>query len=120
MQPIEPPASSRDTGSLKRLLASNRTRQLATGLLITMLAVLVLANVLLYVHPVIGYVRAFAEAAVVGALADWFAVTALFRQPLGLPIPHTAIVPRNKERIGEALGRFVEHNFASPEVVSAK
>ena len=53
-------------------------------------------------------------------MADWFAVTALFRQPLGLPIPHTAIVPRNKERIGEALGRFVEHNFASPEVVSSK
>jgi uncharacterized membrane-anchored protein YjiN (DUF445 family) len=53
-------------------------------------------------------------------MADWFAVTALFRQPLGLPIPHTAIVPRNKERIGEALGRFVEQNFASPEVVSSK
>src|SRR5687768_7359881 len=120
MQPIEPPASSRDTGSLKRLLANNRTRRLATGLLITMLAVLILANVFLPVHPVISYVRAFAEAAVVGALADWFAVTALFRQPLGLPIPHTAIVPRNKERIGDALGRFVEQNFASPEVVSAK
>lgn len=120
MQPIEPPASSRDTGSLKRLLANNRTRRLATALLITMLAVLILTNVYLSVHPSVGYVRAFAEAAVVGALADWFAITALFRQPLGLPIPHTAIVPRNKERIGESLGRFVESNFASPEVVAAK
>lgn len=120
MQPIEPPASNRDTSSLKRSLANNRTRRLATALLITMLAVLILANVFLSVHPSIGYVRAFAEAAVVGALADWFAITALFRQPLGLPIPHTAIIPRNKDRIGESLGRFVESNFASPEVVAAK
>ncbi len=94
--------------------------RLATGMLITMLAILVLSNVFLSFHPSVGYLRAFAEAAVVGALADWFAVTALFRQPLGLPIPHTAIVPRNKERIGESLGRFVELNFASPEVVSSK
>lgn len=100
--------------------AGNRIRGLATGMLIAMLAILVLSNVFLSVHPSVGYVRAFAEAAVVGALADWFAITALFRQPLGLPIPHTAIVPRNKERIGEALGRFVELNFASPEVVSSK
>jgi uncharacterized membrane-anchored protein YjiN (DUF445 family) len=50
-----------------------------------------------------GFVKAFAEAAMVGGLADWFAVTALFRHPLGLPIPHTAIIPRNKDRIGEAL-----------------
>ncbi|MDE2366601.1 MAG: DUF445 domain-containing protein, partial [Betaproteobacteria bacterium] len=100
--------------------AGNRIQRLATGMLITILAVLVLTNVFLSAHPLVGYLRAFAEAAVVGALADWFAVTALFRQPLGLPIPHTAIVPRNKERIGEALGRFVELNFASPEVVSAK
>lgn len=108
MRPVEP------------AVASNRTRRLATALLIVMLAVLVLANVFLSVHPSIGYVRAFAEAAVVGALADWFAITALFRQPLGLPIPHTAIIPRNKNRIGESLGRFVESNFASPEVVAAK
>src|SRR5688500_20328138 len=118
MQPIEPPASNRDTSSLKRSLANNRTRRLATALLITMLAVLILANVFLSVHPSIGYVRAFAEAAVVGALADWFAITALFRQPLGLPIPHTAIIPRNKDRIGESLGRCVEGHCASPDVVA--
>ena len=65
-------------------------------------------------------VRATAEAAVIGALADWFAVTALFRQPLGLPIPHTAIVPNNKDRIGEGLASFIEHNFLTPELVKAK
>lgn len=65
-------------------------------------------------------VRATAEAAVVGALADWFAVTALFRHPLGLPIPHTAIVPKNKDRIGEGLATFIEHNFLTPELVRAK
>src|SRR5690242_9562605 len=99
--------------------AENQMRRLATGMLVVMLAILVLSNVFLSLHPGVAYVRAFAEASVVGALADWFAVTALFRQPLGLPIPHTAIIPRNKERIGEALGRFVELNFASPEVVSS-
>ena len=62
--------------------AGNRMRRLATGMLIAMLGVLVLANVFLSVHPWVGYLRAFAEAAVVGAMADWFAVTALFRQPL--------------------------------------
>jgi uncharacterized membrane-anchored protein YjiN (DUF445 family) len=65
-------------------------------------------------------VRATAEAAVVGGLADWFAVTALFRQPLGLPIPHTAIVPKNKDRIGEGLANFIEHNFLTPELVRTK
>jgi len=61
--------------------------------------------------------RAFAEAAMVGALADWFAVTALFRRPLGLPIPHTAIVPNNKSRIGRSLGSFIQTNFLSEEVL---
>ena len=65
-------------------------------------------------------VRATAEAALVGGLADWFAVTALFRQPLGLPIPHTAILPRNKDRIGEGLAIFIERNFLSPDILRAK
>ncbi len=68
----------------------------------------------------LGPVRATAEAAMVGALADWFAVTAIFRHPLGLPIPHTAIIPANKDRIGRALGDFVQHNFLSPELVAAR
>jgi uncharacterized membrane-anchored protein YjiN (DUF445 family) len=68
----------------------------------------------------VGYVRAFAEAAMVGALADWFAVTALFRHPLGLPIPHTAIIPERKDQIGRSLGEFVESNFLTHEVLSER
>ncbi len=68
----------------------------------------------------VGYVRAFAEAAMVGALADWFAVTALFRHPLGLPIPHTAIIPKRKDQIGRSLGDFVESNFLTHEVLSER
>ena len=64
--------------------------------------------------------KAFAEAAMVGGLADWFAVTALFRHPLGLPIPHTAIIPRNKDRIGEALANFLKENFLIPSVVARR
>ncbi len=61
--------------------------------------------------------RAIAEAALVGGLADWFAVTALFRHPLGLPIPHTAIVPANKDRIGEGLARFLDRNFLTRDLL---
>ncbi|KAA8889947.1 DUF445 family protein [Nocardia colli] len=68
----------------------------------------------------VDYVRAASEAGMVGALADWFAVTALFRHPLGLPIPHTAIIRKKKDQLGESLGTFVGTNFLSPEVVSAK
>ena len=70
--------------------------------------------------PWIGFVRATAEAAMVGAFADWFAVTALFKHPLGLPIPHTAIIPKRKDDIGEGLGEFVQSNFLTGEVVSEK
>ncbi len=66
----------------------------------------------------VGYVRAASEAAMVGALADWFAVTALFRHPLGIPIPHTAIIPRRKDQIGRSLGEFVEGNFLTAEVLT--
>lgn len=68
----------------------------------------------------IGYVRAFCEAAMVGALADWFAVTALFRHPIGLPIPHTAIIPKRKDQIGRSLGEFVETNFLTQEVLAER
>ncbi len=92
-------------------------RFIATGLLIAMACVFVVARLHEGAHPAIGYARAFAEAAMVGALADWFAVTALFRRPLGLPIPHTAIIPRSKNRIGAGLARFIETNFLAPEIV---
>src|ERR1043165_9158280 len=92
----------------------------ATGLLVGMVAVFAITRAYLPAYPWLGYVKAFAEAAMVGGLADWFAVTALFRHPLGLPIPHTAIIPRNKDRIGEALARFLQENFLIPSVVARR
>jgi uncharacterized membrane-anchored protein YjiN (DUF445 family) len=92
----------------------------ATGLLVVMAAVFGIVRAFEARYPALGYVKAFAEAAMVGGLADWFAVTALFRHPLGLPIPHTAIIPRNKDRIGEALANFLKENFLIPSVVARR
>jgi uncharacterized membrane-anchored protein YjiN (DUF445 family) len=92
----------------------------ATGLLLIAAVIFVIARVLEDEHGWAGYVRATAEAAMVGGLADWFAVTALFRHPLGIPIPHTAIIPRRKDQLGASLGDFVEQNFLSREVVVEK
>ena len=83
----------------------------ATGLLIGMAILFVTTSLLMRSHPWLGVVAAFAEAGMIGALADWFAVTALFRRPLGLPIPHTAIVPSRKNEIGQALARFIRDHF---------
>jgi uncharacterized membrane-anchored protein YjiN (DUF445 family) len=95
-------------------------RIVATGLLVVMAGVFLLSRHMEGVHPAWGFVRAFAEAAMVGGLADWFAVTALFRHPLGLPIPHTAIIPRNKDRIGDTLASFLKSNFLIPNVVARR
>jgi len=92
----------------------------ATGLLVVMAVVFGVTRSLESQYPWLGYVKAFAEAAMVGGLADWFAVTALFRHPLGLPIPHTAIIPRNKDRIGETLANFLKENFLIPAVVARR
>ena len=92
----------------------------ATGLLLAMAALFAVTRWLEPQYPWLAYVKAFAEAAMVGGLADWFAVTALFRHPLGLPIPHTAIIPRNKDRIGEALANFINENFLIPSVVARR
>jgi uncharacterized membrane-anchored protein YjiN (DUF445 family) len=91
----------------------------ATGLLVLALAVFAGASVFEAQFPWLGYVRATAEASLVGGLADWFAVTALFRHPLGIPIPHTAIVATRKERIGQILGNFVQNHFLSRDVIGA-
>lgn len=104
----------------RRAADLKRMRWLAGGLLVLMLAVFVATGLAVERWPWLGYVRAFSEAAMVGAVADWFAVVALFRHPFGLPIPHTAIVPRNKQRIGDSLGAFICNNFLAPEVVTAK
>src|SRR6478672_5871877 len=92
----------------------------ATGLLVVMAAVFAVTRYFEPQYPWLSYVKSFSEAAMVGGLADWFAVTALFRHPLGLPIPHTAIIPRNKDRIGEALARFLQENFLTPSVVARR
>jgi uncharacterized membrane-anchored protein YjiN (DUF445 family) len=95
-------------------------RIIATGMLVAMAAIFIAANQWDETWPALGFVKAFAEAAMVGGLADWFAVTALFRHPLGLPIPHTAIIPRNKDRIGATLASFLRDNFLIPKVVARR
>jgi uncharacterized membrane-anchored protein YjiN (DUF445 family) len=106
--------------TLERRRDFARMRGVATGLLFAMAALFIAAGLGEARWPALGYVRAFAEAATVGACADWFAVTALFRRPLGLPIPHTAIIPRNKDRIGEALGAFIAGEFLTPRVLDGR
>ena len=104
----------------ERLAELRRMRTIATMLLVLMSAIY-LATRLAPAHWVWApYLGAFAEAGMVGACADWFAVVALFRHPLGLPIPHTAIVPENKRRIGAALGRFITNNFLSPRIAISR
>lgn len=93
-------------------------RRIATGLLLLMALVFIVARRFESAYSWLPLVRAFAEAAMVGALADWFAVTALFKHPLGLPIPHTAIIRKNKDRIGVSIANFLEHNFMTRTVIS--
>jgi uncharacterized membrane-anchored protein YjiN (DUF445 family) len=112
----ETPASAPD----QRVVELRRMRTIATLLLVAMTLLFLACALSRLDWPFIPYVRAFAEAGMVGACADWFAVVALFRHPIGVPIPHTAVVPRNKQRIGGALGRFITNNFLSPRVASAR
>ena len=103
-----------------RIVELRRMRLIATLLLAAMTLVFIAASATRLEWPFLPYVRAFAEAGMVGACADWFAVVALFRRPLGLPIPHTAVVPNNKQRIGGALGRFITNNFLSTKIASQR
>ncbi|NQX12061.1 DUF445 domain-containing protein [Microbacteriaceae bacterium VKM Ac-2855] len=95
-------------------------KRLATGLLVLMAVIFVISFALQDEYPWLQYVRAASEGGMVGALADWFAVTALFRHPLGIPIPHTAIIRTKKDEIGQSLGQFVEENFLSGDIVRGK
>ena len=97
-----------------------RMRTIATTLLVLMAAIYLAMRRAPAGWVWAPYLSAFAEAGMVGACADWFAVVALFRRPLGLPIPHTAVVPENKRRIGAAMGRFITNNFLSPRVAVAR
>ncbi|MDF3216646.1 DUF445 domain-containing protein [Mesorhizobium sp. M7A.F.Ca.CA.001.09.2.1] len=103
-----------------KLSALRRTKFLAAAALALCVLVFALAKSFEHIHAWLGFVAAFAEAATIGGLADWYAVVALFRRPLGLPIPHTAIIPENQNRIADNLGRFIEVNFLAPEPVREK
>lgn len=112
-----PLLTPQDVERRKGLVSMKRT---ATALLIAMAVIFCVSFALQDEIPWLGWVRAASEGGMVGAIADWFAVTALFRHPLGLPIPHTAIIRRRKDEIGASLGEFVESNFLSEPVVRQK
>ena len=115
---LSAPLPPLDEATKRRQLA--RMKRRATGLLL--LATLIWITTLLLVarYPWLAYVRATAEASMIGGLADWFAVTALFKHPMGIPIPHTAIVAARKDQIGRSLGNFVSRHFLSREVLAAR
>lgn len=110
----------RPGGDAEKAAALRKMKLLALGLLIVMAVIFVVAFAVQKQYPWLEYVRAAAEGGMVGALADWFAVTALFKYPMGIKIPHTAIIPRRKDQIGASLGEFVETNFLSEQVVQEK
>jgi uncharacterized membrane-anchored protein YjiN (DUF445 family) len=107
-------------GEAARAADLKRVKTLATLVLASTLALFVVAKLLLNVHPAFGFVAAFAEAATIGGLADWYAVVALFKHPLGLPIPHTAIIQSNQARIADKLGEFIELHFLEAGPVEAR
>src|SRR5215203_5186888 len=116
--PATNPVQRKDDATRRAELAS--MRRVATGLLVVAGVVFLIARLLEGAYPWMAYVRATAEASLVGGIADWFAVTALFRRPLGLPIPHTAIIPNKKDNVGRSLGGFVQRNFLSRDVIASK
>jgi uncharacterized membrane-anchored protein YjiN (DUF445 family) len=107
-------------GDAARAAELRRVKWLATLLLAATFALFIVARAFVHVHPALGFVAAFAEAATIGGLADWYAVVALFKRPLGLPIPHTAIIQSNQHRIADKLGEFIEKNFLEAGPVEAK
>lgn len=112
------PVAMVDEAERRRQMESLKFR--ATLLLVLSGVVFVIARYFESRYPWVGYVRATAEASMVGGLADWFAVTALFRRPMGLPIPHTAIIPSRKDRLGRTIAAFVQKNFLTREVIEAR
>lgn len=112
------PLTAFDEQQRSRQLAGMKAR--ATGLLIAAAIIFTLSLVFKERYPWLEWVQAFTEAALVGGLADWFAVTALFKHPLGIPIPHTAIIPARKDRVGQVLGAFVQRNFLNRQVVEVR
>ncbi|TGQ69376.1 DUF445 domain-containing protein [Mesorhizobium sp. M00.F.Ca.ET.186.01.1.1] len=120
-QTVLPQAPVRlDADADAKLAALRWTKLVAAAALAFCVLAFALAKSFESARPWLGFVAAFAEAAIIGGLADWYAVVALFRRPLGLPIPHTAIIPENQSRIADNLGRFIEVNFLAPEPVREK
>ena len=115
--PLEATGYSRDDA---KLAALRRTKFIAAAALALCVVVFATAKYFEARWPWLGFVAAFAEAATIGGIADWYAVVALFRRPLGLPIPHTAIIPENQNRIADNLGHFIEVNFLAPGPVREK
>lgn len=98
-------------------MALSNKRVIANQCLLVALVLYIISAILIGTYPALGYLKAFAEAAIVGGIADWFAVTALFKHPLGLKIPHTAIIPNSKTKIGKNLSHFIRENFLSEKYV---
>jgi uncharacterized membrane-anchored protein YjiN (DUF445 family) len=121
VKPVKSLSQSEKSRYAERDAELRQMRIIATGLLLFMV-MLFFAGHYLERHYLgyWGFLRAFAEAGMVGGLADWFAVTALFRYPLGIPIPHTAIIPNNKERIGRTLAAFLRSNFLTTKIVARR
>jgi uncharacterized membrane-anchored protein YjiN (DUF445 family) len=113
-----PQLSPADEIQVRRALRRNRL--LAAGLLALMIVIAIATRLAPSPGWLVQLVRAGAEAGIIGGLADWFAITVLFRHPFGIPLPHTAILPSNKDRIGRSLGLFVERNFLVREVILPK
>src|SRR3979409_1479190 len=113
-------SSFASAGDAARAAELRRVKALATLVLAATFLIFIAAKALVPVHPAFGFVAAFAEAATIGGLADWYAVVALFRRPLGLPIPHTAIIQSNQHRIADKLGEFIEVHFLEAAPVEAK
>jgi len=114
------PFSFETPGDAARAAELRRVKTEATLVLVAALALFAISKALVGTHPAFGFVAAFAEAATIGGLADWYAVVALFRRPLGLPIPHTAIIQSNQHRIADKLGEFIEVHFLEQGPVEAK
>ncbi len=118
VQPSIPRLSPADEMQVRRALRRNRL--LATGLLALMIGIAIATHLEPSPGWLVRLLRAGSEAGIIGGLADWFAITVLFRHPFGIPLPHTAILPSNKDRIGRSLGSFVERNFLVPEIILPK
>lgn len=119
-QVTPPPQLAPVPDEVERQRRLDRMKGRATGMLVVATVIFFVTRLLEPRFPWLGFIRAMAEAAMIGGLADWFAVTALFRHPMGIPIPHTAIIPARKDRVARTLGAFVQHNFLTREVIEAR